>query len=130
MREHKAVTFMSRLCFAAFNFARKAPFMPSLEYTASLIDKGWSIALFPEGSIARTAKIRPFKSGIGLLAVELGVPIVPVKTEGLFGTLPLHAKWFKKRSKVSVKIGKPIYITKITSYDDATRQLQEAMHKL
>lgn len=130
MHEHRFVAWGARLCFAAFSFARKAPFLPSLEYTAKLVDKGWSIAMFPEGKIARTPRLRPFKSGIGLLAVELGVPVVPVKTNGLYGTLPLHSSWPKKRSNVTVTIGTPVIFDRETSYDQATRTLEKIMQEL
>jgi long-chain acyl-CoA synthetase len=130
MAEHRVVAAGARLCYTAFDFARQAPFLPSLEYTAKLVDEGWSIAMFPEGKIARTPRLRPFKSGIGLLAVELGVPIVPVKTEGLYGTLPLHAKWPRKRSHVTITIGKPVTFAPNTSYDEATGQLEKRMRDL
>lgn len=130
MQEHRFVAWGARLCFAAYSFARTAPFLPSLEYTARLVDKGWSIAMFPEGKIARTPNLRPFKSGIGLLAVELGIPIVPIKTRGLFGTLPLHTSWPKKRSKVTVTIGTPIVFAPDTPYDEATRRLETIMRDL
>ena len=130
MEEHRVVAFGARLCFAAYNFARTAPFLPSLEYTAKLVDSGWNIALFPEGKIARTPHIRPFKSGVGLLAVELGIPVVPVKTKGLFGTLPLHASWPQKRSTVTVTIGKPLVFSATTPYDEATKQLEKIMRGL
>jgi len=130
MHDHRFVAWGARLCFAAYSFARQAPFLPSLEYTAKLVDKGWNIAMFPEGKIARTPNLRPFKSGIGLLAVELGVPIVPIKTKGLYGTLPLHASWPKKRSTVTVTIGKPVTFTHETSYDEATHQLEKIMREL
>lgn len=130
MQEHRLVGWGARFCFAAYSFARKAPFLPSLEYTAKLIDKGWNIAMFPEGKIARTPNLRPFKSGIGLLAVELGVPIIPIKTNGLFGTLPLHTSWPKKRSNVTVTIGNPISFSPDTPYDAATHQLETIMRDL
>lgn len=130
MQGHAFISFMSQLCFAGYAFARQAPFMPSLEHTAELVDRGWNIALFPEGEIGKTAKLRKFKSGIGLLAVELGVPIIPVKTTGLYGTLPYHTKWPKKHSRVTVTIGKPVTFTPEMAYDKATRQLEDIMRDL
>jgi len=130
LREHKLLAFIARFCFAGFNFARKDPFMPSLEYVADLIDKGWNVALAPEGKLSINGSLLPFKSGIGLLAVELGIPVIPVKTFGLTGTVPLHAKWPKKHSTVIVRIGKPMHFDKDLSYDDATQQLYDAMRDL
>jgi long-chain acyl-CoA synthetase len=129
-RGHKILAFVSRFGYAAFSFARSEPFMPSLEYVGQLIDQGWNVALAPEGRLSTDGTLLPFKSGIGLLAVELGVPVVPIKTVGLSGTVPIHAKWPKKHSKVTVRIGKPVYFARGTDYDEATKQLHRDMEEL
>jgi long-chain acyl-CoA synthetase len=130
MREHKVLAFVQRLCFAAFNFARTEPIMPSMEYAAHLADQGWNIALAPEGRISTNGELQEFKSGIGLLAVELDMPVVVVKTIGLAGTVPVHTYWPKKRSKVIVRISEPVYFDSEVSYDRATAWLQKRMEEL
>lgn len=46
---------------------------------AQAIDRGTSIALFPEGTIpAYTPRMKPFKDGAFKLAIEKGIPIVPI----------------------------------------------------
>ena len=46
---------------------------------AHAIDRGTSIALFPEGTIpAYTPRMKPFKDGAFRLAIEKQVPIVPI----------------------------------------------------
>lgn len=130
LREHRVLAFVVRLCYAGFNLKRSEPYLPSLQYVGKLVDGGWHVALAPEGRMSKSGKLQPFKSGIGLLAVELGVPVVPVKTLGLFGTVPLHAKWPKRHSRVTVRIGQPVRFSQDTDYDDATAQLQKIMEEL
>jgi len=130
MHEHKALAFLARLCFAAFNFARQEPYMPSMISLSQLMDQGWSIVLSPEGQVSVTDGLQPFKSGIGLLAVELGVPIVPVKTLGLHGTVPVHSRWPKKHSRVTIRIGEPITFGPHEDYDEVTQKLQHIMETL
>ena len=130
MRDHKFLAFVIRLCFAGFNISRTEPYMPSMEYIGRLIDSGRSIVLSPEGSVSKSGELQPFKSGVGLLAVELGVPIVPLKTHGLKGTVPLHAKWPKKRSKVTVKIGEPVRFGPHDRYDEVAMKLHHIMETL
>lgn len=130
MKKHWSISFAGRLGFAAFDFARKEPFIPSLDYMARLIDKGWNIAIAPEGRISRDGKQQPYKSGTGMMAVEMQVPVIPVKTKGLYGTVPVHYHWPRRRAKVTVQIGNPIRFDKDTPYRDATRQLEEVMEKL
>ncbi len=46
---------------------------------ASALDRGTSLALFPEGTIpAFTPRMKPFKDGAFKLAIEKQVPIVPI----------------------------------------------------
>ena len=130
MRTHKVLAFVIRLCFAGFDLARTEPYMPSLEYVSTLVDQGWSVVLAPEGRLSTTGALQPFKSGIGMLAVNLGIPVVPVKTLGLYGTVPLHAKWPKRHSAVTVRIGQPVRFDSDMNYDNVTQQLHQIMEEL
>jgi len=127
---HKVLSLIVRLCFAGFYFARREPFKPSLEYFGQMIDQGWSVVMSPEGSISSNGKLKPFKSGIGLLAVNLGVPIIPIKTIGLSGTVPLHANWPRRHSRVKVRIGRPVNFDSSLSYDEVTERLHDIMAAL
>ena len=130
MRMHKVLASIIRFCFAGFNLSRSEPFMPSLEYVGTLVDQGWNVVLSPEGRLSTSGELQPFKSGVGLLAVNLGVPVVPVKTIGLFGTVPLHAKWPKRHSDVTVRIGEPMRFDSHMDFDDVTQQLHQVMETL
>jgi long-chain acyl-CoA synthetase len=130
LRDHKVLAFIVRFCFAGFDFARSDPYLPSLRYVGEMIDRGWNVVIAPEGSISTTGELRPFKVGVGLLAVTLGVPVVPMKTFGLTGTVPLHAKWPRRRSRVVVRIGTPLRFGSHTDYEEATAALHRAMESL
>jgi long-chain acyl-CoA synthetase len=130
MAEHGLLAFLARLCFAGFSFARREPFMPSLEHVGDLIDRRWNVLIAPEGGLSVTPELRGFKPGIGLLAVNLGVPVVPLKTIGLAGTVPMHAKWPRKRSRVTVRIGSPLRFGPQEDYADVAEALHRAMERL
>ncbi|HEV2412717.1 MAG TPA: AMP-binding protein [Candidatus Saccharimonadales bacterium] len=130
MKAHKVAALFGRLCYGSFNMARHEPYMPSLSYIGTLADKGWSVLIAPEGKISKNGKQQPFKSGAGLLAVELEMPVVIVKSIGLYGTMPLHAKWPKRHSKVTVRISEPVMFGHGQDYDKATRQLEQMMKDL
>jgi len=49
----------------------------------------------------------PFKAGIGVLAKELNVPVVPVKLKGLY-ELKKRRQYFATRGTVSVTFGEPV----------------------
>lgn len=130
MRMHKVLAFIIRFCFAGFGLSRSEPFMPSLEYVGTLVDQGWNVVLSPEGRLSTSGELQPFKSGVGLLAVNLDVPVVPVKTIGLFGTVPVHAKWPKRHCDVTVRIGEPMRFDSQMDFDDVAQQLHQVMEAL
>jgi len=95
------------IAFNAFLLPQKSGFRKSLSFMGSLIDRGVSVLVFPEGSRTRNAKIGPFMQGLGLLAKELQVPIVPIRIVGMEKIYPRGTK-FPKRGKCTVIFGKPI----------------------
>ena len=55
----------------------------SLSRAATRIAAGESVAVFPEGTRSRDGSVRPFKKGSFVLALEAGVPVVPVSLCGV-----------------------------------------------
>ncbi|HWD95175.1 MAG TPA: lysophospholipid acyltransferase family protein [Acidimicrobiales bacterium] len=128
--DHPILSFILRLCFGAFAFERRKTTRASLDYVREMIDSGWHVLLAPEGRLSTTGELLEFKSGIGLLAVQLGVPVVPMRIVGLSGTVPMHAMWPKKHSDVMVRIGEPQRFGPEVRYRAATRALREAVESL
>ena len=60
----------------------------SLARAAEKVRKGRSLLLFAEGTRSRDGRLRPFKRGAFHLALEAGVPIVPVAISGSGRVLP------------------------------------------
>ena len=71
-----------------------------------------SVFLFPEGTRSLSGKIGRFKKGGLKLAIDLGVPIVPV---GIVGTNQFQSNLKKGLNigKIELNIGKPIQTKKI-----------------
>lgn len=101
---------------------------PGLEATGRLLDQGFSVLIFPEGKISPNGKLQPFKKGAGLLAVEMGVPIIPIKIEGTREISPPYVIFPRHRGKVSVSFGKPLLFTKQDSYGVATETIEHVFH--
>ena len=112
-----------------FPFAREGGLRPSLQRCANLLDDGWSVLIFPEGTRSTTGELGDFKSGTGLIAVELGVPVVPIRLKGLDQVLP-KGRAIPRPSKVEVHIGKPIYFPRGSCYSQAVEKIETAVSKL
>ena len=60
----------------------------SLEQAAREIRAGKSVVVFPEGTRTRTGELLPLKKGSFNLALEAGVPVVPMGLRGAYQVLP------------------------------------------
>ena len=78
----KALGITTSLSLNTFPFSREGAVRSSLERVGELMDDGWSVLIYPEGTRSDTGDLLPFKSGIGLLAMGLHVPIVHIGIDG------------------------------------------------
>jgi long-chain acyl-CoA synthetase len=121
---------------AAFPFDKKEKIKASLELTGDFLDSGFSVLMAPEGTFTKDGKLLQFKPGIGLLAVEARVPVVPIKIDPSYLEIfpPMDGKFMenipKKRKKIWIKIGKPLTFGKDISYDEAAQKMQSALERL
>jgi len=66
-----------------------------------------SVMIFPEGTRSPPADLLPFKDGAFRLAVEAGVPILPLALSGTRNALP-KASWRFRRSVAEVRVLEPV----------------------
>jgi len=116
-------------------FARAYPFGPtigmrrSLAITGEQLDHGYNIIVFPEGERTFKGEINKFKQGAGLLALEMGVPVIPVRLRGMFEILP-RGQHIPKPGHGSVTFGKPVKFTSGMSYLAAAKAIEKAVRAL
>ncbi len=91
--------------------------MRSLRKAARQIRDGYPAVVFPEGTRSRTGELQPFKAGAFLLAIESGVPVVPVGISGSFDILVRGSMRIRPDARVAVRIGPPIKTNGYTSKD-------------
>jgi len=120
--------YLLTLFFNIYPLSQKKGFLKSIKYTGKLIDTGQNILVFPEGRRTLTGKMFPFRQGMGFLAVEMKIPVVPIKIENIFKVLP-RGKILPRFSPTKIKIGKPIFI-KTDSYVEATKIIGAAVGRL
>lgn len=71
--------------------------------------KGWlkrgaAIMIFPEGTRSENGEIGQFRDGPFKMAVDCGVPVIPIVLDGTFGVLPKGAKRLRFTGELKVKV--------------------------
>jgi long-chain acyl-CoA synthetase len=115
----------------AFPLAREGSVRRSLELLGVRLDKGFNILLYPEGKLTVGGPLQPFKAGAGLIAVEGGTPIVPVKLRvNRISIIDRRRLPSPFRGDVELIVGKPLVFDADTDAAAATQALQEAVAAL
>src|SRR4051812_3487523 len=112
-----------------FPLPREAGFRRSFTYAGEAVDRGYSVLVFPEGRHTATGEINPFRAGIGLLAQNLGIPVLPMRIDGLY-ELKQAGRKFAAPHKVSVRIGNPTCFDLQTSPEEIASRLSDAVKAL
>ncbi len=112
-----------------FPLPRASGFRESFAYAGECVDRGYSILVFPEGRHTSDGRINPFRAGVGLLANNLNIPILPMRIDGLF-ELKQAGKRFAAPGKIRVMIGVPVTFPPGTAAEEISRQLQKAVEGL
>ena len=112
-----------------FPLPREAGFRQSFAYAGQAVDRGYSVLVFPEGRHTVDGKINPFRAGIGLLARNLGIPVLPMRIIGLFEVKQSGRK-FAAPWRIRVRVGQPVMIVADSPPEEIARQLQGAVEAL
>ena len=121
----------------AFPLAREGAIRRSLELLGARLDRHFSVLIYPEGKLTIGGPTQPFKSGAGLIAVEGGSPVVPMKLKINKVSILDHLDraWDRTRENgwrgdVEVVFGAPLYFPVGTTPVEATARLQAAVAAL
>jgi len=112
-----------------FPLPRQSGFRKSFAYAGEAVDRGYSVLVFPEGKHTEDGKLCPFRTGVGLLANNLRIPILPMRIDGLF-EIKNAKKKYAAPGKIQVRIGKPMQFAPETNPEEIARALQKAVESL
>ena len=127
--KNSANYYLAALFFNAFPLPqRETGTRQTLRHIGELVDRGTSILIFPEGRRTADGSISRFQPGVAMIAARLGVPVVPVRLEGVDRIL--HHTWkFPARGVAKVSFGAPISL-KGNDYAALAAQVEAAVRSL
>jgi long-chain acyl-CoA synthetase len=82
---------------------RRGP-LSSLAFGAAVLQRGHTLAWFPEGERSRDGKLQQFRPGVGLVLGAQPVPVVPVWIAGAYEALP-RGQWWPRLCPIAVTFG-------------------------
>jgi len=115
--------------FNVFPLPQRSGFRESFQFAGESADRGYSILVFPEGEVTRDGIIAPFQEGIGLLARNLALPILPMRLDGVWQMKSEHRR-LAKPGEITVRIGAAVTFSAGTDPGSIARQLQTLVEAL
>jgi long-chain acyl-CoA synthetase len=110
--------------FNVFPLPQQSGVRESFAFAGESVDRGYSVVVFPEGRRSHDGKPSPFRSGVGMLAQKLNVPVVPLRIDGLFD-LKQSGRKLARPGELKVLIGKPLRFSPDTPAEEITSQLED-----
>jgi len=121
--------YLSTLFFNAFPIPQREPgALATLRYIGELSNDKWCLLIFPEGIMTDAGEIAPFQPGVGMIAAKLGIPVIPIRIQGMQRVL--HKTWKMARpGRVDITFGSALHLTG-DDYLALARQVEETVKKL
>jgi long-chain acyl-CoA synthetase len=117
--------WLATLLFNIFPLPQFSGFRESFRFAGESVDRGYSVLVFPEGEVnnSEDGRMAPFQSGIGLLAENLLIPVVPMRLDGVWQMKREHRR-LAHLGEITVHIGAPVTFAPGTPPDEITRSLE------
>ncbi|MGC1482460.1 MAG: AMP-binding protein [Candidatus Acidiferrum sp.] len=113
------------LLFNVFPLPQHSGFRESFRFAGESADRSYSILVFPEGEVnnSEDGRMAAFQSGIGLLAENLRLPIVPMRLDGVW-QMKRERRRLAHFGEISVHIGAPIVFPPEMSPEEISSRLE------
>lgn len=127
------IGWLARSCEQIPVLRNTASARDSLIHARRALEKGRTVAMYPEGTITADPQMWPMtgRTGAARLALETGVPVLPVGQCGADRVLGgKHIEWRRlfslRRRRVSVAMGDPVDLSRFRTGDEPDKETLEA----
>ncbi len=110
--------------------------LDALDQQRQLLDDGFAVALYPEGTRSTDGRLYKGRTGVAFLALQSGAPVVPVGLIGTDKAMPVGAKMPSLSARITVRFGEPLDLSRHGAANSgrarrlATDEIMAAIHAL
>jgi long-chain acyl-CoA synthetase len=119
------------LLFTVFPLPQFSGFRQSFRFAGESADRGYSLLIFPEGEVnnSEDGRMAAFQSGIGLLAENLSLPVIPVRLDGVW-QMKRERRRLAHLGEITVHIGEPMKFPPGTPPQEIAQRLESIVKGL
>jgi len=97
----------------------------------AVLDDGWNLVIYPEGTRSRDGWVGRFQLGAAFLAIQHRVPVVPIAHRGAYAAMPRGQDWPSRgRRQLTIRFGEPLWPGEQESPRELTPRIRAAVAEL
>lgn len=116
--------------FNVFPLPQRSGFRESFRFAGEAADHGYNVVVFPEGRRSETEEMLPFRAGIGMLANNLHLPVIPLRIRGLGALKATGRRGWAPFGAISIHIGKPVRFAPGSKPENVAAELEHIVRGL
>ena len=120
---YKVGYYLAVALFNVFPLPQQSGVRESFAYAGESVDRGYSVLVYPEGRRTTDGKPSPFRSGLGMLAARLNIPVLPMRIDGLY-EMKITGRKIARSGELKVVIGEPMSFAPGTPPEEITTQVE------
>ena len=127
--DRRLIGFLTSLWLNTFPFARSGGPQEVLHRSSQLLKSGWNLLVFPEGTRSPDGTLQEFRPGVGHLATENRVDVIPMHIRGAHRIMP-KGRDVPIPAKATIRIGKPLKVLDGETSRGFAERVEKAVHAL
>ena len=112
----------------AFPIKRGAGDRGALKKALEILEGGWPLVMFPEGTRSETGEMREPEMGVAMIAYRTGAPVIPVYTHGTNRVRPKGGGI--RLAQIGVAFGEPIVFSVPEGQKAGRDDYERAAHRI
>ena len=126
--EYKSVGNTVSVLFNTVPFERRGR-LRGLRSAEKLLDEGWNVVMFPQGTRRAEGTLDDFHPGVGRVCLKANVPAIPVWISGSGKMLPPH-RGMPRPTPLTIAFGRPVFPEPGDDYGDIAKRIEEQVKDL